>query len=554
MLSFQNTKCECGHQNPVGTVLCESCGNPLEEAEAASQAPLEMRYDGAARRSQKTNPSIIDRVWNFFSSVKIAVWLIVITLIGAMIGTVFTQESAFISFDASTYYEEKYGWIGEWYYKLGFSHTYESWWFTLLLVMIGTSLVICSLDRVLPLYKALSKQQVRKHEQFLRRQRTVYEGQLDGNAESWTAKVEEELKRKRYRVKREGSALLAEKNRFSRWGPYINHIGLIVFLIAVLLRSMPGWSMDNYMAIREGETLQIPETDYYIKNEKFTIDYYTDEELPESLKGTARPKLFKTDAVLYTCAADCEDPTKEPVLKEVKRHGIIVNEALSYKGMNIYQYGYDDTAKISAVNPVLVNKKTGETYGPFELSMRSPKLTYELGPYTLELNSKYLDFAIDEAGNPRTKSDEPNAPAFIFMLKGPGLAENGEPYIYFVKQNDRVTFSQDKINGELAERFEIKVPSMEGVTFAGISSTLNIRIDKAMPYIWVGTGIWIFGVFLGSYWHHRRIWLRVDNGRLLLGAHTNKNFHGMRGDVAAVLKRTGIDVEPKSLDNGGNRS
>ena len=26
---FYNTKCECGHQNPTGTTLCESCGNPL---------------------------------------------------------------------------------------------------------------------------------------------------------------------------------------------------------------------------------------------------------------------------------------------------------------------------------------------------------------------------------------------------------------------------------------------------------------------------------------------------------------------------------------------
>ncbi|MBB3109241.1 cytochrome c biogenesis protein [Paenibacillus phyllosphaerae] len=554
MLSFQNTKCECGHQNPVGTVLCESCGKPLEEAEAASTAPLEMRYDGAARRSQKTNPSIIDRVWNFFSSVKIAVWLIVITLIASMIGTIFTQESAFISFDPDTYYEEKYGWIGKLYYELGFSHTYETWWFTTLIVMIATSLVVCSLDRVLPLYKALSKQQVRKHVQFLKRQRTVYEGAVVGDAEEWVAEVEQQLKRKRYKVKREGTALLAEKNRFSRWGPYINHIGLIVFLLAVLLRSVPGWAMDSYLAIREGETLQIPETNYYLKNEKFTLDYYADDELPDELKGIPRPKLYQTDAILYECTADCDDPLKEPVLEEVSQHGIIVNDPMAYGGLKIYQFGYDDTPKLAAVKPVLVDKTTGKTYGPFELSMRNPQLNYELGPYTLELHSKYLDFAMDEKGEPRTKSDEPNAPAFIFMLKGPGLAEDGEPYMYFPRQIDKEKFSQDAINGDLANRFEIKVPSMEGVTFAGTVSTLNIRTEMAMPYIWTGTAIWIFGVFLGSYWHHRRIWLRIDEGRVLLGAHTNKNFHGMRADVASVLKKTGIDVEPKSLDNGGNRA
>ena len=58
-----------------------------------------------------------------------------------------------------------------------------------------------------------------------------------------------------------------------------------------------------------------------------------------------------------------------------------------------------------------------------------------------------------------------------------------------------------------------------------------------MPYIWVGAGISMFGLLLGSYWQHRRIWLRVDNGRLTLGAHTNKNNYGMRAEVAVRLAR-----------------
>ncbi|GGD69481.1 cytochrome c biogenesis protein ResB [Paenibacillus nasutitermitis] len=553
MLEFENTKCECGHQNPVGTVLCENCGKPLEDKEADSDTPLEMRYDGIARRSQKSNPSIIDRVWSFFSSVKIAVRLIVITLIAAMIGTIFTQENAFISFDPTTYYEERYGWFGKWYYKLGFSNTYESWWFILLLVMIGTSLVICSLDRVLPLYRALKKQQIRKHPQFLSRQRTVYDSPFpEEKAEDFTILIGEKLKRKRYRVHRDGTALLAEKNRFSRWGPYINHIGLIVFLLAVLLRSLPGWAMDTYVTVPEGETVQIPSTNYYLKNEKFTIDYYEDSELPDTLKGTGRAKLYETKAVLYSCTADCDDPAAGPKLEEVKRHNIIVNKPLSYKGLKAYQFGFDDTLKLKTVKPVLVDKTTGETYGPFNLEMRDPELEYKLGPYTLLLKQKYMDFTLDKNGQPGTKSSEPNAPAFVFLIKGPGLPESGEPYMYFPKQVDKQTFSQDAINGKLAEKFEIKVGSMDNVTFAGTVTTLNIRTDRAMPFIWTGAGISMFGLLLGSYWQHRRIWLRADGNRLLIGAHTNKNNYGMRADVASALGSAGIVVEPKSLDNGGN--
>src|SRR5690606_35834433 len=233
---------------------------PLGEEEAKSNAPLEMRYDGVARRSQKANPGWIDRIWNFFSSVKIAVWLIVITLLGAMLGTIYPQESSFIRFDDPNYYKDNYGMAGQIYYALGLSHTYESWWFIGLLVMIGTSLVVCSLDRVLPLYRALSKQQIRKAIPFLTRQKVTYTADIDAEPLDWTSRFAEGLRKKRYRVAADGTALLAEKNRFSRWGPYINHIGLIIFLLAVLARSLPGFQLDQYVAVPEGQAVQIPDT------------------------------------------------------------------------------------------------------------------------------------------------------------------------------------------------------------------------------------------------------------------------------------------------------
>lgn len=554
MLVLENTKCECGHQNLVGTVLCENCGKPLMVNDEPD-TPLEMRYDGVARRSQKRNPNIIDRVWNFFSSVKIAIYLIVLTFLGAMLGTIFPQENTFVNnFDPSIYYEETYGLPGKIYYMLGLTHTYESWWFIGLLVMIGTSLVICSLDRVLPLYRALSKQQIRKHLQFIHRQKTVYRQTIDGDAEKWVEQFGAQLKRKGYRIHRDGSALLAEKNRFSRWGPYINHIGLILFLLAILARSIPDWQMDSYVTIPDGDTVQISGTNYYVKNEKFTVEYYKDEELPEKLKGTVRAKMFETKAVLYTCSSDCNDPLKEPVLEEVKRHNIIVNEPLTYKGLKLYQFDFDVTPRLNAVHPVLVDKQTGEIYGPFDLPMKNAALQHKLGPYTLDLYANYMEFALDDNGKPTTLSRDPIAPAFIFTIKGPGLDPEGEPYMYFPMQKDKVNFSQDTINRSIAEKIEIRVDGMENVDFSEASTYLNVRMDKALPYVWIGAVFSMFGLLIGSYWQHRRIWLRVDEGELSLGAYTNKNWYGMRSDVAWALRKIGVIVDSKSLDNGGNKA
>jgi len=550
---IQNTKCECGHQNPPGTVLCEACGKPLTK-EAEAQPILEMRYDGVARRSQKANPGFIDKVWNFFSSVKVAIYLILLTLIGSSLGTILPQESTFLNIDPSVYYKEEYGQLGHIYYLLGLSHTYTSWWFVLLLVMIGASLVICSLDRVLPLYKALSRQRIPKHMSFLTRQRVVYQGTVEQDGAEWVERVKPLIKKKGYRVRTDGGTLLAEKQRFSRWGPYVLHIGLIIFLLAVLGRNLPGLHMDEHMAFPEGEPVHIKNTSYYLMNDGFNVEFYTEEDLPNEFKGKGKvlPKKFETEAILYVCESNCDTPGQEPQLKEVTRHNIEVNHPLNYKGLKAYQFDYDLTPILRTVSPMLIDSKTGEQYGKIDLSIKDPVREYKAGDYTLTLTQTFTDFGLGDDGKPVNLSPNPNAPAFLFLIKGPNLPEEGIQYFYFPKQVDKERFQQDAINAQLAggeNLVTLDVLSMEDVDFAESTTYLNIRVDKAMPFIWVGAFIGMIGLVMGFYFHHRRIWLRIDDGTLTLGAHTNKNWFGLRREVAAILNQMNIEVDEKSLEN-----
>ncbi len=541
---IENTKCECGHQNAVGTILCEYCGKPLHDED--SDLPLEMRYDGVARRSQRSSKSIIDRVWRFFSSVKVAVYLIVITLVLAILGTIFPQENMLININYAEYYKKNYGVIGQIYHFLGLSHTYETWWFRGLLFMIGTSLVICSLDRVLPLYRALSNQAVKKHPKFISRQKVTLERELPAEPSKWIDQFGQALKKKRYRVVQEDDALLAEKNRFSRWGPYVNHIGLIIFLLAALMRLIiPGWQYEQYVPILEGDTVKIEGTPYYLKNEQFTIEFHE----PDA-EGNVVPRLFRTQAVLYECVDNC-DGVDEPVLEVVKEHAIEVNSPLEHDGLAFYQYNYNYTPIIRSMEVKLEHVETGEVYGTFPLRTNDPEAMYEVGPYEIELRHYLPDFTY-ENGEPATKSKNPNAPAFIFLIKGPGLPQEGNIHIYFPIPDDQIRFQQDRVNEAAGSQFRMSVGDMENVEIAMYTSYLNIKSNKGMTFIWIGSAIFIIGLVMGFYWHHRRIWVRIDDGRLLLGAHTNKNWFGLRKEVSEALKITGIEVEASSLDNGRN--
>ncbi|MFD2672855.1 cytochrome c biogenesis protein ResB [Marinicrinis sediminis] len=610
---MENTKCECGHQNPVGTLLCESCGKPLQEMD--EQELLEMRYDGMARRSQRANKSWIDHIWSFFSSVKIAVYLIVITLIVASLGTIYPQQSTFIGrVDFAKWYADNYGWTGKLYYYLGLSTVYESWWFKALLVMIGTSLVVCSLDRVLPLYRALSKQKLRKHPQFLMRQKVAFKGmvpqsganhavqseltalsdqtghsdqasfsdQTDQAAHAndiqdqtnltegavsassqtaelqqtqqtegdWMAQMQAALKKKRYRVHVEDGALLAEKGRFSRWGPYINHIGLILFLLAVLARGIPGWHLDEHIWVLEQDIVKLENTPYYVKNEKFTLDFYDEDEIPEAIQdqGKTIAKTYRLDAVLYECTDNCD--SQEPVLEQVHAHDIEVNYPLKYKDLWIYLVDYEPTRQLLSMNLTLKKSAEENVLGQFELDMRDPQKEYQIDAYTVMIEDYYPELIMRE-GAPATNSRDPINPAFIMQVTGPDIAPQGERYLFIPMMGVMTLIGEDgfDLTAQQQGEMEFTIQSEDDVVMSEFRSFLNIRKDVAIMYIWIGGAISMIGLIMGFYWQHRRIWLRVDKGQIQLGAHTNKNWFALRKELADTLKRTGIEVDPRSLSN-----
>ena len=79
----------------------------------------------------------------------------------------------------AAYYERLYGFAGILYYKLGFYDMYNSWWFITLIGMLGTSIIIASVDRVVPLYKSLKKQRTKRHISFMKRQRIYGAGTVE---------------------------------------------------------------------------------------------------------------------------------------------------------------------------------------------------------------------------------------------------------------------------------------------------------------------------------------------------------------------------------------
>lgn len=536
-------KCECGHFNPEGTILCEACGKPIEENQHLDgndkRKLLNMRYDGSARRSLTYNRTIVDKVWNFFSSVRNGVILIVLALIASGIGTIYPQEmyipAEAQNRDPAVFYEEWYGVLGKIYYQLGFHDLYSSWWYIILIALIGVSLVICSLDRFIPLRRALKVQRPKRHYRFLSRQRLFSETKEATEADIKT--VVQNFKNQRYRIFEEDGQYLAEKNRFSRWGPYVNHIGLIIILIAAMLRLTPFMFLDDYVWVRNGETKVIPSTngEYYIENKNFNIEYYDpeDERYKDALEKMdgQQVKSYETDAVIYK-AKDKTIAGQEPELEKVIEKKIRMNDPAKFDGYRLYQSSYQDdefsTMTFDIIQAEDKGKEKPKSYGEVTIDLVSPEDEYELdNGFRVELVEYFPDYEMKD-GEPTTISRYPKNPAFVLNLYSP---EDDQPETSFISIGQNIDPTDQN-----EYSFSISDFTMHYVT------GLTVRKDNTLPLFIIGASIFMIGVIQGMYWQHRRIWINKDGETVFVAAHTNKNWFGIKKDIEKAIDGTKVKM------------
>ncbi|GGB05403.1 cytochrome c biogenesis protein ResB [Macrococcus hajekii] len=520
-MSKKTVICTCGHHNPPGTQLCQNCGRLINDDYDKKKTTDLMRYDGSAVRSKTKNKTLIDKIWNFFASVKTGVTLLVLTIIAAALGSIMPQEY-FIpaNQDPAVFYREKYGSIGYLYHRLGMDNLYTSWWFLILLGLVAFSIIAASIDRGVPLFKSLRNQSVKKHPTFLKRQRLTAELErpdLDA--------IQQSLENKRYKVRREGHALLAEKGRLSRYGPYINHLGLIILLAGGMLRFVPALYYDGAVAVIEGQTKAVPGTDkqYYVRNDQFILEHYeaSSKSNTESMKADASmnkiAKNYETKLTLFENTNEAI-PGAQPELKQVDTGSIRVNHPFKFDHFELYQNSYDQSL-LKSMTFKLVDVSTHKEVGQqFTVNLDEPADTYTVSDdIAVKLRNYAPDFDKVEAnGTLATKTPNTVNPAFVFEVD----EQNAKPEYSLIK----IRASQDITPDN---QYAIKFVSAENHTM----TYLNVKKDLTLPILFTGFSIFLAGLAVGSYINHRRIWINDSQ----LAAHTSKNYFGLKKELDTIL-------------------
>lgn len=523
-MELKEIKCNhCGHVNPPGTQLCQSCGKMINEDYDKKKIKDLMRYDGSAVRSKVRSQSIFDKIWNFFTSIKVGVSIIAIIAIAAAIGTILPQEYFIpIGADPLQHYTEQYGTFGTLYYKLGFTQLYSSWWFVLLMGLLALSLIAASVDRGVPLYKSLKNQRAKKHASFFKRQRLFKEYESNENAKA----LAETFENKKYKLKTDGDHYLLEKGRLSRWGPYINHTGLIILLAGSMLRFFPGVYIDEIIYAQEGETVSIPTTDgqYYMRNDGFTLDTYDEDAgtvFDQSLQNNMEMTIsnFQTDITMFeNKTADIVGSS--PDLEEIESYSIRVNHPYYFDDYELYQSSYDNSQMKSMT--FRLEDSEGNVLGEnFTVGLDDPADSYEITEdITINMKAYSPDFLeIDENGTLISETPVPTNPAFVFEVAAGDTSE-----LSLLQIMNSTDITQDN-------EYSIKFVEAE----EHMASVLTLKKDLSMPIIATGFVIFLIGLFIGSYINHRRIWINAEGDTMKIAAHTNKNYFGLKKEMNAAL-------------------
>jgi len=454
--------------------------------------------------TKKTNSSdTINRVWKFFTSVKLTVVLLLSLAVTSIIGTLIPQSGT-----ASEYFQ-KYGEL--WYKILSFLDSifeifdmYHSWWFQILLLLLTINIIICSIDRLQATWKIIFVKVPRFNVSRFR--------DLEYKKEFSASSMPDELEQiyapvlsRSYGYSRieqtdNGFCLFAEKWRWTRLGVYLVHLSIILMLLGSLIGSIFGF--DGFVNIPEGEstkkislrnTTEMHLLDFEIKCEDFSLSFY----------DTGAPKEYRSSLVIIENG------------KSVLKKDIIVNDPLRYKGINLFQSSYGTLAPREVTLSFTI-RETGMEYQRKAVINKPVEIPEGLGTFIIKNYSNSAGFKGHNIGE-----------AFMGIL----TQKTGNPVNILLP----IRFpSFDKMRkGDVV----IAVASHDHRYYTG----LQVTKDPGVWVVYSGFIFMIIGCFVTFFMSHQRLCIEItrkgNQSTIMVAGTSNKNKMGMQRKIEILSEK-----------------
>jgi cytochrome c biogenesis protein len=222
--------------------------------------------------------------------------------------------------------------LGPLFFRAGFFDVYGSWWFVLITTLLFVSLGACLLPRTRALARAARQRPVQARE--LDAFPNHAEAQLARSPLEAAAAAERLLRRRRFRVARDGTGVAGEKGFLREAGSLLFHWAFFLLLVGVIVGKGTGFS--GYAVVTEGQTWidALPNYDGRIRAGRYFGGGFTGVGL----------ELLDFDATYRRTGVPIDFVSRVRILgRDGRPEGIEeirVNQPASVAGLRVFQSGF----------------------------------------------------------------------------------------------------------------------------------------------------------------------------------------------------------------------
>lgn len=465
------------------------------------------KVEGKGMDKKKESADFLESIWDFFSSIRLTVVMLLLLAGTSVIGTVIPQNNE----RAILHFRENYELVYSVFVALNIFDMYHSWWFRLLLLVLGVNITVCSIHRLSATWKIVfAKNPKFNASQFLNRSSKT-EFTVHSHPDSLREKFEKYVSKKFGYSKTEktenGFRIFAESGRWTRLGVYIVHASVVMLLVGGLVGSIFGF--EGFVSIAEGESSHHI-TDNSRNKYKLGFDIRCDD-FNVTFYPSGQPREFRSRLTIL------ED--EKPVLTK----DIIVNDPLSYKGWRIYQSSYGEVPSDSEnITLDFTSLETGMSY-TIKTAIGQPfDLREGLGTFVIkEYRKSHVFRGMQDIGE---------------NLLGIWTPANGEPKEVVIS----LRFPNfDKMRGgEFVVRFVAEERYFTG---------LQLTNDPGVGTVYMGFAVMIIGFFITFFMSHRRLCVDVsktgEKTDVIVSGMSDRNKMTMNLMAESIAKHLGDSME-----------
>ena len=436
-----------------------------------------------------------------FSSVKLAIVLLIIITSASLIGTLIPQQRS------PSEYVAQFGQLANLLNRFQLTNLYQSLWFLSLLFLFVLNILVCTLTRLPAKFRKAFQPKLTKEKKNILLLKIK-----DSLGKNWDlAKTKEELKKelssRHYRLKEEieenKAFLSARKRTLGLFGADVVHLGLLIILAGGIISGLGGFRKN--LTLSEGDILDIPNAEFKLRLDKFETEYYPD--------GNVRD--WKSTLTVIE--------NEKPILSKI----IEVNHPLSYKGFVFYQSSYGWNWTNTSVEIWVKKREDPSFLRKIDIAV-GERVSLEGENIQISFIHFIPDFILNEKNEATTRSLQPNNPAaFIEAWQEDEKIFSGW---IFAKFPD---FS--RIHSEKETDFSFELKNFKGSQYSGIEAAK----DPGANIIWAGCTFLMIGLAFTFYWPSREIKIILEEiqGKtgVIAGGIASKNREDFQSEFDKIM-------------------